>query len=151
MINSFLVSLHNSGTAPVNPSSLVGDVLWPDPVELKTYSGAAAVADGILFNGTTGFDRFLIAIQLLWVVEESVLADTITYDDRRVTYTRAQLAGQFIDQSGYDQQVSRVLDSFSEIKALDFLQDYLLSVYRSALSPLDRLAAVIAEFGLRND
>lgn len=152
MINSFLVTLQNSGTQPTNPSSVVGDVFWPDPVSVKTYTGDAAVGEEVLFAGETdNLARFLLAIQLLWVVEESVLADTITADDPRITYTRDQLVGQFEGQSGFEQHISSLLSDFGVIDALDFLDGDLLFTYRAALSPLDKLAAVVVFYGRRND
>ncbi len=152
MINSFLASLHNSATPPVNPSSVHGDVLWPSPLQVQTFSGDAGVAEEILFGAQyDNLARFLLSIQLLWVVEESVCADTIQADDSRITYTREQLVGQFVDQTGYEQHVSAVLAQLPSIPAHGFLTGRLLEVYRSALSPLDRLAAVIAYFGMRHD
>ena len=151
MINSFLISLQNSGTQPVNPSSVVGDVLWPDPVEVKTYTGAASDVLRTLFDAKTGLDKFLLAIQYLWVVEESVLADRITSDDPRVTYTQEQLEGQFIDQVDWGQSVSYVLQELDTAAPLTFLEGDLLSVYRSSLSPMDHLAALICYYGLRDD
>ena len=150
MINSFLVTLTNSQTAPVNPSSTTGNVLWPDNVLVKPYTGAAALAEAILFNNETVLlNRFLIAIQLLWVVEDSVLSATITQDDPRISYTREQLLGQF-NAVVYDpQQITRILTSFDDIRALEFLQGDLLETYRSALSRMDKLAAIIAYFGIR--
>jgi len=152
MINSFLVTLQNSGTQPTNPSSAVGDVFWPDPVYVKTYTGDAAVGEEVLFGGEVDtLLRFLYAIQLLWVVEESVLANTITVDDTRVTYTREQLVGQFEAQTGFEQHVSTVLSHLDHIEALNFLDGELLEVYRSSLSPLDQLAAIIVFYGRRDD
>ena len=105
MINSFLVTLHNNATPPVNAMSNVGNVLWPSALRIKTYTGAAATAARILFNElpTSSFDHFLAAIQFLWVVQESVCADTILEDDSRISYSQDQLVGQFIDNTSYIQ------------------------------------------------
>lgn len=153
MINSFLVSLYNSGTAPTNPSSTVGDVLWPGTVQVKTYTGNEELAERILFDGVAApsLDRFLTAIQLLWVVQDSVLVNHITADDPRVTYTDEQLIGQFEGATHDNQQVTRVLGEIASASPLTFLGGELLSTYRTALSPLDRLAAVICHFGKRDD
>lgn len=156
MINSFLVTLHNSATPPVNASSSTGDILWPANYLVKDYAGDSEQANIVLFGGYTpaDFNHFLIAIQLLWVVEESVLADTIFEDDTRITYDRTQLEGQFTDiaPSVFErQQISRILQNFDSIPALRFLTGDLLDVYRSALSRLDKLAAVVAYFGKRQN
>ncbi len=152
MINSFLATLHNDDTPPVSGSSTTGDVLWPSPLTVKTYTGAAALANIILFENQSGFNHFLTAIQLLWVVQESVLADQILVDDPRVSYNEQQLLGQFEDASGYDlQQISRIISRFDDIPALQFLVGDDLHVYRSALSRLDKLAAIICFFGRRGD
>lgn len=151
MINSFLVSLHNSATPPTNPASVVGDVLWPDPYRVKVYTGAAILANQVLFNNeANALKHFLTAIQLLWVVEESVHADTITTDDLRISYTQVQLLGQFESVTYDAQQISRILQRLSDIQALEFLTGDLLLSYRSSLSPMDKLAAIIAFFGSRD-
>jgi hypothetical protein len=151
MINSFLVTLHNDATQPTNPSSTVGDVLWPNPYKVKVYTGSADLANQILFDReTNALKHFLTAIQLLWVVQESVCADTILVDDPRVSYTQEQLLGQFESVTRDDQQISRILQRFGDIQALDFLEGDLLEVYRSSLSRMDKLAAVISYFGQRN-
>lgn len=151
MINSFLVSLHNSATPPTNPASTVGDVLWPSPYKAKVYTGAASAANDILFDReTNALKHFLTAIQLLWVVQDSVCADTIFSDDPRVSYNEDQLLGQFESVVRDDQQISRILQRFDDIHALEFLTGDLLSVYRTALSRTDKLAAVISYFGKRN-
>lgn len=153
MINSFLVTLHNTQTAPVNPSSLTGEIMWPANVLPRAYTGPALLAQRILFAGygTADFEHFLIAIQLLWVVEESVCADRIMLDDSRVTYNRAQLLGQFEGYASFDyQNTSRILRQFNDLQAARFLTGDLLEIYRSALCTLDRLAAVISYFGARD-
>ncbi len=153
MINSFLVSLHNTQTQPVNPSSTTGDLTWPANVKPKTYTGPAVLAEQILFAGFTpaDFEHFLIAIQLLWVVQESVCADRITLDDTRITYNQDQLVGQFEGYTTFDyQNTSRVLQQFTDIPALQFLEGDLREIYRSSLCKLDRLAAVISYFGARD-
>lgn len=153
MINSFLATLHNSATPPTNPSSVVGDVLWPAPYTPKVYTGPAQLANNLLFdNQTDPLFHFLTAIQLLWVVQESVLVDRIVLDDVHTSYNQIQLIGQFIDTDDYDrQQISRILGIWESIPALQFLTGDLLHVYRSSLSRMDRLAAVICYFGNRND
>lgn len=153
MINSFLVTLHNDATQPVNGSSQVGDVLWPTPYTPKVYTGPALLANRVLFaDETDPLKHFLIAIQLLWVVEESILRNQITTDDSRVSYNRTQLVGQFEGVAGFDpQNITRILSQFSDIPALDFLTPYLSSVYRGALSRMDKLASIIVFFGLRSN
>lgn len=153
MINSFLVTLVNSQTQPTNPSSTTGNVLWPSNVQVRTYTGDELLAYNQLFDAETDpLFKFLRAIQLLWVVEESVCADSITQDDPRVTYTREQLVGQFENTPSFDrQQVSRLLQSLSTIPALSYLTGDRLRIYRSALSRLDQLAAIICHFGVRPD
>lgn len=148
MINSFLVHLQNSETPPVNPLSTTGDILWPDNVRVRTYTGTEAIANDILFAGEVdSLARFLLAIQLLWVVEDSVRANTILAHDPRITYTRRQLAGQFAEQAGFEQHVSHQLQNLDRLQALSFLQGDNLRVYRTALSDHDRLACVVAHFG----
>lgn len=153
VINSFLVTLHNSATQPTNPSSLVGDVLWPSPYTPKVYTGAEQLANTLLFDGEADpLFHFLTAIQLLWVVQESVLVDQILLNDVRTSYNETQLIGQFEDTPTYDrQQISRILQIWDSIPALQFLTGDLLHVYRSSLSRMDQLAAVICFFGRRND
>lgn len=153
MINSFLATLHNSATPPTNPSSTVGDVLWPDPYTAKVYTGQALLANNLLFaNEPNALKHFLTAIQLLWVVQESVLADQILVDDPRTSYTEAQLVGQFVSTPTFDrQQISRILSQWDSIQGTQFLTGEYLHIYRSALSRMDRLAAVICYFGRRND
>lgn len=152
MINSFLVTLHNSGTQPTNPASVMGDVLWPPTYLPKVYTGSELLANNILFGRETDpLNHFLVSIQLLWVVEESTQAPYIIADDPRISYTKEQLLGQFESVAGYDfQQITRVLDAFDTIPALSFLEDDLLLAYRSSLSKMDRLAAIIAHFGKRD-
>lgn len=152
MINSFLVTLTNTGTQPTNPSSAVGDVLWPANVQVKAYAGAQALVYQELFGGqTNALHRFLTAIQLLWTVEESVLVDTILSDDPRITYTSEQLLGQFENTPTYDrQQITRILQYMDDLPVTQFLTGERLEVYRSALSKLDRLSAIICQFGLRD-
>jgi len=150
MINSFLVTLHNSETQPTNPSSEVGDVLWPDTYLPKTFNTDEAIAEKILFDGEADALRhFLRAIQMLWVVENSVHANTIFQDDPRTSYTQEQLEGQFKGTVLEKQQISRILGCIDKIPATKFLSGELLETFRFALSPMDRLAAVIAHFGKR--
>jgi len=152
MINSFLVTLHNSATQPVNPSSLTGDVEWPANYLPKAYTGQAAVANSVLFDGEADpLKHFLTAIQLLWVVQESVLADSVVADDTRISYTETQLLGQFEDVVYDRQQVTRVLSQFDQLRGTDFLTGELAEIYRSSLSRMDQLAAVITYFGLRDN
>ena len=153
MINSFLVTLYNDGTQPTNASSVVGNVLWPDSYLPRSFTADEQLANRILFDGhAASLTRFLVAIQLLWVVEESVVADRITADDPRISYTPEQLKGQFVNQPTYDtQQISRAVKQLTNMQPTAFLSGDLLTVYRSSLSPLDKLAAVIAHFGARSD
>ncbi len=151
MINSFLVTLHNDATQPTNPSSVVGDVLWPAQYLPKVYTGSALLANNILFNNETDpLKHFLIAIQLLWVVEESTQVGYITADDPKTSYSHEQLLGQFESVTYDPQQISRILGAFETIPALDFLEGDLLLAYRSSLSRMDKLAAIISYFGKRD-
>jgi hypothetical protein len=96
------------------------------------------------------FDEFLIAIQLLWVVENSVCADKILTDDPRISYNHAQLVGQFSGITTHDNQhTTKVLGSLETLQPLTFILDTLKPIYRSSLSASDKLACVITHFGLR--
>ena len=153
MINSFLVTLYNNATQPTNPLSEVGDIAWPQTYLPRTYTPAEQEALAILFGpyAAVGLPRFLAAIQLLFVVQESVCADLITVDDRRITYTQAQLAGQFngVLVGTYDpKHISNVMKNAQFINT-SFLTGRLLGVNTSSLCATDRLSAVIAHLGLR--
>lgn len=148
MINSFLVTLCNTQIPPVNPLAL-SNIYWPDQVLVRTYNAAEERDLQIILQGnTTGLPRLLASIQLLWVVENSVRADTITRDDPRVTYTRGQLQDQFFDQTGYDQHISQVLPQMDELRPYTYMDAENARVFDS-VCPLDRLAAVVAHFGAR--
>jgi len=155
MFNSFIVMLTNESTQPTalgTPS--FGQILWPAPVATRTYTGAALLAQAVLFQGTASAGaRLLRAIELLWLVEESVLVDTITADDPVTTYTPEQLVGYFSGVSEVDyprQAVSSILTQLDQLNATAFLTGELLATYRGALSPTDKLAAVVAYFGATN-
>jgi hypothetical protein len=151
MINSFLVTLVNSATQPVNPSSTTGNVYWPSPVEIRMFSTDEQATRSVLFaNTSTNLDIFIAAIQLLWVVEESSCYTYITKDDQRITYSRPQLVGQLTNISDTKlYHINSCLSNFDMIKPLSYLSPELASIYRSSLSKLDRLAAVITHFGIR--
>lgn len=151
MINSFIVSLYNNATQPVNPSSEAGNVLWPDTYKVRIYSSQEQRVNSLLFGAyDADFNKFLASIQFLWLVENSVLKDTILHDDPRITYDSVQLSWQFADISlaMYDRrQCDRALRNLKEMNAERILKGNNLTTYRSALSASDRLAAVVAHFG----
>lgn len=153
MINSFLVTLVNSGVPPVNPLSPVGDVLWPTIYRAKTYSTVEQAALQILYDSDGNYlHDFLTAIQMLFLVESSVSVDSIFIDDPRVSYTRAQLLGQFVgvDPLLYSyQQINHMLTALPDLQAETFLTGENLLVYRSSLANTDKLSAVISHFGKR--
>ena len=153
MLNSFLVTLVNDPTPPVNGASQVGDILWPSIYRVKTYTAAEAAALQILFDYDGDYlHTLLTAIQMLFVVESSVMASSITADDSQISYTRVQLLGQFegVDPLTYSyQQVNQMLQSLPDLQAETFLTGDSLLVYRSSLSNVDKLAAVISHFGKR--
>lgn len=153
MINSFLVTLVNDGTPPVNPMSQVGDVLWPGIYLPKSYGSVEESVIETLYSSDGDYlHDFLTAIQMLFVVESSVMAATITQDDPKISYNRVQLLGQFegVDPLTYSyQQTDRMIAALPSIPGELFLTGDALQVFRSALSPIDRLAAVISHFGLR--
>lgn len=153
MLNSFLVTLVNDPTPPVNPMSVVGDIVWPDTLLVKTYTPLEQYALNLLFDYDGDYlHTFLTAIQMLWVVEAGVVSDQIFADDSRVTYTRAQLFGQFQDVNPLTysyEQGTRMLAAMDNIPAEQFLEGPLLLAYRSSFSKTDKLGAVIAHFGRR--
>jgi len=154
MINSFLVTLVNNPTPPVNGSSVVGNVLWPAIYRTQTYTPVEAGARGLLFADDGDYlHTFLTAIQMLFLVESSVVSNQIYADDPRTSYSRAQLLGQFegVDPLVYSYQAGgRLLAALPEIPAENFLSGDLLLAYRSSLAATDRLAAIIAHFGRRS-
>lgn len=148
MINSFLVTLCNTQIPPVNPLAL-SSVYWPDQVLVRDYTQEEQRDLQILLQGhMTGLPRLLAAIQLLWVVENSVRADTILKDDPRITYTLSQLQDQFFDQPGFEQHTSKVLAQLDLLRPYPYLSPENTEGFQ-AVCPLDRLASVIAHFGAR--
>lgn len=149
MINSFLVSLVNESAQPVNPSSTTGNILWPDAVQIQTFTGEARIAEQYLFRGQTGYQKLALAIHLLWLVEASPVAGQITADDARLSYNNAQLLGQLAG-TAWNDHVSQLLAAPIFALSGEFLPDYLRAVYRGALSKTDRLASLAAYFGRRH-
>jgi len=93
--------------------------------------------------------NFTTAIQLLWVVENSVLAARIVQIDPIVTYTESQLIAQFSGvDSVHKQAVTAALVSITNLRA-DFLPTELASIYQSAFSKYDKLAALVTYFGTK--
>lgn len=150
-MNGFLVTLDNNATPPVNGSSVVGNVLWPAVYAPRTFNADETAARAILFGTPSSrLLNFTTAIQLLWVVENSVLKDRIVDYDPLITYSDTQLVGQFAGVALSDRQVvSTALASFDTIP-FSFLADDLMQVYANSLSRLDRLAAIIVHFGTKS-
>lgn len=146
-MNGFLAALDNNATAPVNGSSTTGDVLWPAPFLVQTYTTAEAEVQTRLFGDCpTRFVRFAKAIQLLWLVEDSVLVESIVETDPSITY-RAQLTGQLTGvYIGYLQAVSDALAQL-EFMQPDILEADLREVWEHSITPADKLAAFVVHFG----
>ncbi len=147
MLNSFLAYLDNNATPP-STASTDGQVIWP-VFTVKTFTANEQVARDLLFTqGASRTVHFTEAISLLWIVDNSVVSSYITRDDPRITYTNTQLLSQFtgIAVSALT-RASVAIGQLDTMRAQSFLTDELLDTYIRALSPLDKLAAVIAHFG----
>jgi hypothetical protein len=149
-MNRFLASLDNNATPPVNPSSTTGNVPWPSPFYVHTFTAGETTARTALFGSpATRLLNFTTAIQLLWVVEHSVISSVIAETDPVITYTETQLVGQFAGVGDENRQVTS-LALISTIDFVpDFLSDRLANVYYKSMSRYDRLAALIAHFGMK--
>ena len=148
MINSFLATLDNNATAPVVPGSTFGNVVWP-VFTVKTYTAEEQAARNILYaNTTTRVTVFLVSVELLMLVEESVHVGRITKDSPVVTYTREQLIGLFsaVPQPTVT-QIARILSSWDFSTTPGFLTGELRESYNQSMAKLDKLAAVISHFG----
>lgn len=149
-MNRFLASLDNNATAPVNPSSTTGDIPWPSPFYVHTFTVNETIARTALFGTTASrLLNFTTAIQLLWVVENSVISAVIAETDPVITYTEAQLVGQFEGVANENRQAASLALVVTIDFVPDFLSDDLANVYYKALSRYDRLAALIAHFGTK--
>lgn len=148
-MNGFLAALDNNATAPVNPSSTVGDVVWPSPFYVHTFTPAEAELQVRLFGNTsTRLSRFVKSIQLLWLVEDSVLSSYIRSTDPIITYDNAQLVGQFEGVSGDERlAIDEALAQLPFMRVDGVISNELRDVFDTALSPADRLAAVVVHFG----
>jgi hypothetical protein len=151
-MNGFLAALDNTATAPVNPASTTGNVAWPSPFYTRVYSPKEAELNRRLFgNCPTRIVRFVKAIQLLWLVEDSVLSSKILATDRKITYNRAQLIGQLESvSSAYKKAASGALMQLPFMDVSEILSQELQSVWDSALTPVDKVAAVVVHFGMKN-
>ena len=97
----------------------------------------------------TRFIHFTRSIQLLWLVQNSVLTDVITRTDPLITYGDQQLSGQFNGISEtYRDTVALALAQMSNMDVTNLPDEY-LAVWNTALSKADRLAAVVAYFGAK--
>lgn len=149
-MNGFLAALDNNATPPVNVSSTTGNVLWPSPFLVQVYTTAEAEVQARLFGDCpTRFIRFAKAIQLLWAVEDSVLATAIDAVDPSITY-RAQLVGQLEGVAG--SSLSAVSDALAQLQYMqsDILEADLLRVWEHSITPVDKLAAFIVHFGRKH-
>ena len=149
-MNGFLAALDNNATPPVNPFSLSGNVVWPSPFLVQTYTPAETIAQTRLFGDCpTRLIRFVKAIQLLLLVEDSVLSSSIALADPTITYEN-QLQGQ---AAGVDPSyLNAVSDALGQMPNLDpsILPDDLLQVWKNALCNADKLATFVVYFGRKN-
>jgi len=150
-MNKFLATLDNISTPPVSGTSTTGNVIWPSPFYTRVYTQYEQETRARLFGYVPDrFTNFVKAIQLLWLVEDSICAPYIMSQDPVITYTHDQLVGQFngISQT-YEYAIDEALVQFPEIDGnqLPLSQD-LLGIWTNALSRGDRLAAIVTHFGL---
>lgn len=147
VINSFLVKLTNTASAPTNPSSTTGDIVWPSPYTVITYTADEQRVRQLLFAGcASDLQILLTAIQLVWLVDSSVLSPYLVKDDQRITYTDGQLLGQYASATYDKQHTTQLLRTVPDCSNI-FTDAYLREVYGATYSPLDRLAAVVCHFG----
>lgn len=146
-MNGFLAALDNTATPPINGASTTGDVLWPDPFLVQSYTQQEAALQVQLFGDCpTRLIRFVKAIQLLWLVEDSFLAYTIAVVDPVITY-REQLVGQLTSvDPAYLHAASDALAQLS-FMAPDVLESDVRAVWENSVTPADKLAAFVVHFG----
>lgn len=149
-MNGFLAALDNISTPPVNPSSLTGDIPWPSPFKVQTYEPwESELYVRIFGNSPTRFIHFAQAIQLMWAVQDSVLAHVILRTDPTITYDDRQLVGQFEGVStDYRKTTGIALTQLPNMDVSRLPGEY-AEVWKNALSPVDKLAAVVAYFGAK--
>ena len=146
-MNGFLASLDNNATAPVNGMSTTGNVLWPSPFLVQTYTDAEQEIQVRLFGACpTRFIRFAKSIQLLWLVEDSVLSSSILETDPAITYAN-QLTGQLEGVSAT--YLTAATDALAQLDYMQpgILENDLREVWETALTPADKLAAFVVHFG----
>lgn len=147
-MNGFLAALDNISSAPVNGLSTTGNVVWPSPFLVRSYSIAENEVRVRLFGDCpTRFIHFVKSIQLLWLVEDSVLSAAIAQTDPSITYTRAQLVGQF-EGIATDYRYA-VRDALAQLPGInpDILEEDLRRVWDASITPADKLAACVVHFG----
>ncbi len=150
-MNGFIAALDNNATPPVNPLSTTGNVLWPSPFLVQAYTQEERELQTRLFGDCpTRFDRFAKTIQLLWLVEDSVLASSIEARDPSITY-RAQLVGQLEGVTA--SQLHAVTDALAQLPFMKptILEADLREVWGASVTPADRLAAFVVHFGRMHD
>lgn len=154
MINSFLVTLVNSGTPVVNGSASCGNVLWPSAYRVKTYTPELAVLRQGIYGPALGtpLHTLLQSVCLLKNLRASPFVRAEKADDPRVTYTDAQLHGLFVGAAFPTNTVGAAL-AFLKVSApvvarvaesSDVVREAVTS-----LTPLDVLAAITVELGKR--
>jgi hypothetical protein len=147
-MNLFLATLDNNATPPVSGTSTTGNVSWPSPFKVITYTNDELALRALLFGPAPDrFTLFVQSIQFLWLVENSVLAHVITETDPLITYNTAQLVGQLtgISQT-YLSAVDTALANMSDMNP-SLLTGELLDTWNNSLAKTDKLAAVVAYFG----
>lgn len=149
-MNGFLAALDNNATPPVNGLSTTGNVLWPTPFLAQSYTSTESEIQTRLFGDCpTRFVRFAKAIQLLWLVEDSVLSDSIAAVDPVITYS-AQLDGQLVGvNANYLHAVSDALSQLVHMQP-DVLSADLRNVWEHSITPADKLAAFVVHFGRKH-
>ena len=146
-MNGFLATLDNISTPPVNGLSTTGNVLWPSPFFTQTYTPDEQEARYRLFGDCpTRFTTFAKAIQLLWLVEDSVLSDAILETDPVITYAN-QLIGQLEGVATDDLKAATQAIAQLPYMKTSILDDDLREVWEHALSPVDKVATFIVHFG----
>lgn len=148
MINSFIITLTNSSTQPTISGSTAGDIYWPANVKLKQRSSAEDRDYQTLFAGTaTSEDRLIASIQYIWLIRASICSDYELLADPRITYNDDQLRGQLAAVSSNN--LHRVQASLALLNQLDgsYLSADLAIIRAKAISPLDKLAAIVAHLG----
>jgi hypothetical protein len=82
----------------------------------------------------------------LWVVEESVLVNTIEAVDKDISYTREQLTDQITGVTITD-TATKALANLEFINGEELLSGSLRDTWQTAFSDFDKLAAIICHFG----